>query len=224
MVLMDCEFCQELRQPKTSRFHGIYGGISDHRVVARRGKLIALPTLGQIFPGSLLILPFDHVERMAAAPHDVLTDVWSFVSDLEHVIAPSGKTVLFEHGASCATGGGCGIYHAHLHLVPVPGPVLVSDVLPPVATTTLTPAAALDELRQANEYLLFRDTADMVGRLDLSNDAGTYPSQYFRRELARHFGLSQPWDWRSYSHRETWLLDCVELFGTSDVSFSGANS
>jgi len=116
---MPCEFCDEFRNPFNSRFAQIYAPLVKNRVVAQRGNLVAMPTIGQLFPGSLLVMPMTHVETMALLPESALLDLSTFITDLEMVIGQNGPVIAFEHGARCITSGGCGVYHAHLHLVAV---------------------------------------------------------------------------------------------------------
>ncbi len=127
---MLCEFCEEFRHPWRSRFAQVHAPVVTDRVVERRGDLVAMPTIGQLFPGSLLVLPTTHVETMASLPENAMLDLAPFVTDLESTIGRNGPVIAFEHGACCISGGGCGIYHAHLHLVPVPVRVSIDDLLP----------------------------------------------------------------------------------------------
>ena len=41
---------------------------------------------------------------------------------------------------------------------------------------------------------------------DLDGQIGRFPSQFFRRRIAEHFGLEVPWDWRAYTDVEPALL------------------
>ena len=62
-----CEFCIELGGRPGARFADIYPQLRS-RVVAREGGLVVLPTLGQLFPGSLLLMPERHYETCADLP------------------------------------------------------------------------------------------------------------------------------------------------------------
>jgi diadenosine tetraphosphate (Ap4A) HIT family hydrolase len=177
-----------------------------------------MPTIGQLFPDSLLVLPKSHIETMASLPADVQADLCTFVSELQSVIGSKGPIIAFEHGARCDTGGGCGIYHAHLHLVPVPSRVSADSLLrvDPNSESIQNASslcAALGRLRASTEYLLVQDTEHCVRFLDLSVSSGArYPSQYFRRALADLFRLEDPWDWRAYTEPEQSLFDTLDLF------------
>ncbi len=221
---MLCEFCEEFHHPFSSRFGQIYAPFVKNRVVARRGNFVAMPTIGQLFPGSLLVMPMTHVETMASLPESALLDLAAFITDLETVIGQNDPVIAFEHGAHCTTGGGCGVYHAHLHLVPVPIPVSIDDLLlnkedlqfSKLATSIST---GLQSLMSSPEYLLFRDCDYRVRFLELSTlSHKRYPSQYFRRALVEHFSLDHSWDWRTYQEPEQYLYDTINMFRNANVS------
>ncbi len=100
---MYCEFCEELRDSSHSRFAGIYAPFLADRVVARHGSLVAMPTIGQLFRGSLLIVPMTHHETMASLPQRAMADLAPFLTDLESVIGPNEPMIAFEHGAHLET-------------------------------------------------------------------------------------------------------------------------
>lgn len=221
---MFCEFCDELLNPFNSRFAKIYSPTANNRVVAQCGNLIAMPTIGQLFPGSLLVMPMTHVETMASLPENEISQLPSFISDLETVIYHYGPVVAFEHGARCETGGGCGIYHAHLHLVPVPNRISVTDILPTAVNSDPFRSAVslidgLRSLRHSFEYLIARDSKHNVKFIESTTSlAGQYPSQYFRRRLTELFDLRCSWDWRTYHQPEQHLFDTINIFRNANVS------
>ena len=206
----ECEFCNELTKPCFSRFGKIYGQWYNTRIVAERDGLVALPTVGQLFKGSLLIMPRMHYETMAELPVSMLNGLIAILEYLENRIAPFGTPILFEHGAKCKTGAGCGIYHAHLHLLPVPGDIRWADVLPDMEWVAANLLEAYDRLRESENYLLIRDITGIFAAVEPRGESSShFHSQYFRRILANHFALKAPWDWREYDCDEAWLLDTL---------------
>lgn len=177
-----------------------------------------MPTIGQIFAGSLLVLPVEHWERFSDLPDQDLEDLPAFLDRLmqSSLGTNSQNVVMFEHGAQSTSLGGCGIYHAHIHIVPVPDRVEWQEVLPEgLATPAFVPA--IRQLRSSAEYLIFRDTQGEIAYSECSENF-TYGSQYFRRVLAQHFGVSSPWDWRTYTESEKSLVDTILHFEDADVS------
>ena len=215
-----CEFCDELRDPARSRFGSIYGSAVSRIVIRKRG-FVAQPTLGQIFEGSMLILPESHVETMAQLTPSQRNACLTLLGEVERNISDSGPVIVFEHGAKSAGGGGCGIYHAHFHLMPVPleCPISMADVRP--ADASMTVASSLDEalnqLHDTDEYLLFREPSGRVGFFEVRPSMRQIiPSQFFRRALVNHYGLSTPWDWRHYDF-ELKVISTIQRFSPCAV-------
>ncbi len=194
----DCDFCVEFR-------HGPPHGVRKHlghsihsRVLDREGRYVAIPTLGQLFVGSILVLPLPHYETTADAVIDAgSSDLRTLIERVRGTVATQGQPLIFEHGARSITDGSCGIYHAHIHVVPVPEHVTVGEVLGNRATSGVDLLSALEFLASRDQYLLVRDTFDRTGFVVIDGTtAQSYPSQYVRRYLARRFQTLSPWDWR----------------------------
>jgi diadenosine tetraphosphate (Ap4A) HIT family hydrolase len=210
---INCEFCLEFSSPNESRFHTIYKSITT-RVITHDEGFIVMPTIGQQFRGSLLILPLEHVETAAELPKGMLSILEDTVSRLSERMHAFGLPVLFEHGAKCITGASCGIYHAHLHLVPVPARIRYAAVLPSEAHKANSISEALKYLRGKDNYLLFKDTANQVAFIEVNDNDQRFASQYFRRSLAQYFNLENNWDWRRYTDQEAWVYDTIKFFST----------
>jgi diadenosine tetraphosphate (Ap4A) HIT family hydrolase len=216
-----CEFCTELIAGSSSRFSQLYGTAVKSRVILKQDDFVVIPTIGQLFKGSLLILPSQHFETMAELPSSMLDSLEKLIKQLEDLTQSLGMPILFEHGARCLTNRGCGIYHAHLHLVPVPEHIDCLDVLPEVAQQGSSLRNTFSQLKDSEAYLLFRDTKGQISFLDSPEALSqNFTSQYFRRMLAQYFQLQAPWDWRQYNHPEFWLLDTLKHYGENSVSIS----
>jgi diadenosine tetraphosphate (Ap4A) HIT family hydrolase len=204
-----CEFCQEFAG-HSARFEQLYGRLVSTRVIARTDRFVALPTLGQLFTGSLLILPVDHVEMCSSLSAGAREELGELVAEVTLQVREFGEPVIFEHGAIEPSGGGCGIYHAHLHIVPVPEPTLATDLFPEHHTQARNLQEAWDLLQNTHEYLLM-SAAGQTLYSDLTGHLGVYPSQFFRRRIVEHFGLEAPWDWRAYVDVEVALLRTLSV-------------
>lgn len=217
-----CELCEELSNPSSSRFGQLYRGKANSRIVDQEDGFVAMPTLGQLFKGSLLILPVQHVETMAQVPSASIDSLFALLKRLEERLQSLGLPVLFEHGAKCSSGGGCGIHHAHFHLVPLPKPIDLTDILPNTTHRAKNLIDALTQLQRSDEYVLFRDTGGYIAFQEVTDEQSRkqFPSQYFRRQLTQHFHRKQAWDWRAYTYQEPWLLETLEWFSNKANSTS----
>ena len=206
----ECEFCLEFSEACSSRFGLTYGDVTESRIIAEQDGIVVLPTLGQLFVGSLLIMPRDHFETVAEIPERLLDGCFRLVAEFSERLRAFGTSVVFEHGARSETERSCGIYHAHLHLVPVPAEISVEDALPNAGTEASTLEDAYDVLRDEDAYLLFRDTRKRTKYvIGAEAHSEIFRSQYFRKMLAAHFRLPSPWDWRAYQGIESRVLNTL---------------
>lgn len=209
-----CEFCTELAG-EPSRFPSIYG--IQNRVVARFGEIVALPSIGQLFPGTLLLLPRFHIETFASQADALGPDLQSAISALSARLREFANVVCFEHGAAEGTGAACGIYHAHFHIVPVPRPVTLRQFIPDYLSASGL-HDGLSSLSDSTNYFMMLDSDGHVGYLDERYETRILTSQFGRRTLARIFEIDSDWNWRTYSNRrEAWVLDTLRMFEVDSV-------
>ena len=212
-----CEFCDELNGVPTNRFRQIYRDSIASRIVARTANFVAMPTIGQLFKGSLLIIPKRHVETCANLELSEQFELQEFISSLGRRIAPFGFPMFFEHGAISTSGGSCGIYHAHVHLVPLPseiGPRLFFDNAFKSNSELID---AYRSLKGCENYLLMGDAEETVFA-PAAEFSSMPPSQYFRKRLCEHFQLSRKWNWREACFPENDLIETVRRFQAADVT------
>lgn len=214
-----CEYCQEIQSPSESRFGQIYDGIIDSRIMIRTKNFVVMPTLGQIFKGSVLILPLAHIETLAALPYEQVTELEALLAQVQAKSRSIGHPVFLEHGSTKESAGSCGIYHAHLHVVPLPTSVQPQEFLPAsgAISTFATLSDALSALTDTPHYLLAGDgtSVHVIDTALLSEAPG---SQFFRRRLVSKFGVNRPWDWRGTSAPEDDVLTTIEAFHAGHIT------
>ena len=209
--MIGCEFCTEFQtDDKQARFRQLYQEIVSSRIVLQTEHFVAVPTIGQLFEGSLLILPKEHIETCASLNVDVREEMFDLLNEAMVRCKPFGIPIFFEHGATSATGGSCGIYHAHLHVIPLPKEVDIKLLFPESVCSKANLLETLKALSESRHYLLFGNE-DMVLSRDLEASPGNFPSQFFRRRLTDYFCLDKSWDWRMYSHVEPALIKTLAL-------------
>lgn len=211
-----CEFCAEFQADGPARFRSMYNGFTNHRIIARTDRFVAVPTLGQLFEGSVLVLPIAHVETCAALDDSEREEMLGLVNHMVARARANGSPVVFEHGATSANGGSCGIHHAHLHVVPLPERTPTDLLFPEASEVCASLQDAWRLLEKSSHYLLLGDVSGVRVR-DLVASPGHFPSQFFRRRVAERFSLSQPWDWRSYTQVEPAILRVLAA-GVADAA------
>ncbi len=84
-------------------------------------NFVVLPSLGELVEGWVLVVPKAHFLSLAVLPDSLIPEM----RDLQQIVCERlqriyGPVAVFEHGpAGEQHTVGCGVDHAHLHLVPV---------------------------------------------------------------------------------------------------------
>jgi len=193
-TLIECDFCSELSGNSDNSFGRIYAELLGNRILSRSSQFVVIPSLGQIVEGYLLVVPINHFTALGDLSDTLLQE---FAATCERVgrtlKSQYGPYIFFEHGTRSEGMGGCGIYHAHLHAVPL------AEVSDPIETLKKRfPYMELSDLSEISKrgaelssYLFYQDSH---GRLYLF-DSGPLPSQFMRKLLADSLG-TRDWDWR----------------------------
>ncbi len=164
---------------------------SDHFMV--------LPSLGALVEGWLLIAPKRHLISMGELSKALEPEFLSLKSDVVRLVEDLyGSAVAFEHGPSATKHKvGCGVDHAHLHVVPVTHE-LEAAVAPFLPTDAQWKNADLDSCRdafQAGMDYLYLEPGTRRGRILVHDQLG---SQLFRRAIAQCIGANDQFNWRQY--------------------------
>ena len=162
-------------------------------------NFVVMPSLGALVEGWFLLLPKDHYLCMGALPQSLLDEmmqlrqtVLSFAEDTY------GDICAFEHGPHQENRSiGCGVDHAHLHLVPFSFDLL-SAVQPFLPKDLMwTPVSLSDcsmAFRESKDYLYLEQP---IGCASIATH-DKFGSQLFRRAIASRLGVSSDYNWREF--------------------------
>lgn len=173
----------------------------DH-VLLESHHFIALPTLGHLVQGWLLVVPKDCYLCVGALPLRLLSELVDFIDRVTSLVKSEyGPVAIFEHGpAQHHTAVGCGVDHAHVHVVPVESdwPLLqiAKDWAPQLTWETASSIQNTKEYFINNKPYLF-----LHEPFSFNSVIGTgpsIPSQLFRRIIARYIGRPRDFDWKIY--------------------------
>jgi diadenosine tetraphosphate (Ap4A) HIT family hydrolase len=188
-----CDFCVELAGGTTGAFHERFGTCLESRVVMQTRHLVVLPSLGPLGIAHALIVPRRHVGSFAALNDEERADARNFLTSALPLLNDlAGSLAVFEHGIANpgSPTGGCGITHAHLHLVALNDPPPARPRLHGLCWRQLPPAW-IDSLPRECDYLM---VGAGTGEMWVAEAIGL-PSQFMRRWIAKEIGVEN-WDWR----------------------------
>jgi ATP adenylyltransferase len=164
-------------------------------------SFIVIASLGALVEGWLLLLPRAHYICVGALPAslmDEMTDIKltaaRFIRDVY------GNVCAFEHGPHKENRTiGCGVDHAHLHLVPtsVDLRLAVSSFLPGEASwRTGTLADCRQAFHESRDYLYLEQP--MANGSIATHHA--FQGQLFRQAIASELGVLPQYNWRQFGH------------------------
>lgn len=174
-------------------------------VLQETPEFVVVPSRGSLVPGWVLILPkqralcLGNLARRAIDELDRLRMFWR-----SKLAAAFGTSVVAWENGPCTIGAsiGCGVDHAHLHLVPLDIDLLgriqsIADI-PIHWMPAPTMHVARDWAGASRPYLLVQETN---GALWIT-DASGFPSQLVRRAIALHVGCDSRFDWKQFDGEE----------------------
>lgn len=162
-------------------------------------SFVAVPSLGALVPGWMLIIPRRSVLNTRALDHSERDELRRLVGRMSADMSVfTGELFIFEHGSqNVGSVVGCGVDQAHIHLVPLPFDLLEAAVSfgdasikwrAPLVTTDY-----FDLLPADAEYVNVWHPRSGAG---LSGIMSTPQSQWVRRVIAGELGKDQAWDYK----------------------------
>jgi ATP adenylyltransferase len=160
-------------------------------------NFVILPSLGALVEGWLLLLPKEHFLSLGALPSSLIQEMQGLKQNVcERMERAYGAACVFEHGPGKRHRSvGCGVDHAHLHIVPTnfdlalfATPFLPIDARWHDASFFDCRAAA----EAGDDYLYFEQPIG-EGRLIRNQHLG---SQVFRRAIAAYLEIPDQFNWR----------------------------
>jgi len=169
------------------------------RPLAESDHFCCVASLGSILPGWVLITPKRPMINLATLTESEGADITRFLAKIRAALEPRfGATCLFEHGATAfGSTTGCGVDHAHLHVVPIP-PERFEAALSKLHDWQPTIAMLPHELNEtAVDYLWYSAAGNSKVALP------SQPvSQFFRRVVANAAGCPEQWDYHAHPFTE----------------------
>jgi diadenosine tetraphosphate (Ap4A) HIT family hydrolase len=208
-----CSLCVELAGGPSQELIEASAGNTVGRVAWRDGDFVLLPSLGQLSRTHLLLLPTQHITSLAALPSEATRHVAQIMNAVRRLVQSDAKhLVAFEHGIGTRPDrqGGCGVSHAHLHLVAVDtrDPFMHPPAGGDFEWRSVNGIQAFENLDPNDDYLLYENPEGLA----FVSCVRELPSQFMRKWMAEALALAS-WDWRRardgvvVSERAAQLLD-----------------
>jgi ATP adenylyltransferase len=189
--------------------------------VLESSNFVALPSLGSLVEGWLLLVPREHHISMGALPVALLPEMEEMKGRLsEEVRSRFGDVCVFEHGPAFESRKvGCSVDHAHLHIVPLKFGV-AEAARPFMPHDSEWRRASWSDCQEAHligkDYLYFEQPLGH-GHISTHDDFG---SQVFRKAIASQIGRPDDFNWREYPELQT-VSRTINIFAHATYSAEG---
>jgi|SRR5579883_3313012 len=177
-------------------------------------SFVALPTVGALVEGWLLVVPRTPALSYAGITAELFREFEMFLEEVAlRVQSVYGPVSIFEHGPSrVASTVGCGVDYAHFHVVPTPCDLLTGaqQIAPNVVWRKVSSVKNIRELKNSpNGYWFLQQMHGSSSSYIGSCTDENAPSQLFRRVIASHLGIPSAYDWKTASG-ESLIASTVE--------------
>jgi ATP adenylyltransferase len=169
-------------------------------------NFVVVPSRGSIVEGWLLVVPKRHILSIAQLSPDEYREYSELVTKLKSKVESIWGVMptLFEHGPSHEKDLiGCGINHAHLHMVPLyfslSDAIKSSNVYVDLAWYCLEADRIPPKHDIGERSYLFYAEPNRAANIAFPDKE---VSQYFRRVIAEHVGMSEYYDYKEYDFDE----------------------
>ncbi len=205
---MKCRYCENIFSKPFTLEPGV-----QNRILFESEHFVAVPTLGALVQGWLLIVSKRHRICMGDLDPSLLEEMVGFKNRVARVVEfHYGSVAVFEHGPSKPNQAlGCGVDHAHLHIVPTECNLITglsnihqNDVLWQDSEGIQD---AAEYHAKGFEYLYIEQPTDKA----LIAKAHGFGSQLFRKVIAQHIGKPEWFDWKVYEGAKNIRLTIEKL-------------
>lgn len=196
---------------------GVYARPAHDIVVASNDHFVAVPSLGALVPGWLLLIPRRPMPTLSLLNFAERKSLVALRSNVSNRLSSYGSQIYaFEHGGSSGSLVSCGVDQAHLHLVPLEFDLLQIAQAQDLNWRTSIAVHELTEKETVGKEYLFveRSGASLIG----FPEAPT--SQWFRQLIAQKCGVEE-WDYKRNPNLNQLEATAVAL--TAPKVISGQN-
>jgi len=190
-----CSFCSQLERNQMPNEYIKQSGIHN-RVLDESENFIAIPSISPIVEGHVMIIPRYHISSMCQIKATEKSEFLNFAQNMIHAVERIyGDAAITEHGIGNGKFGGCGVTHAHLHIIPIEKKIsceILKQISEDFVVSGPIHLSGIFETGDSNHsYLIYGES---LNKLYVSFQE-SIPSQYIRKSIAHHTSKSS-WDWR----------------------------
>lgn len=191
----DCRFCQIMNG------YSVYGKAD--LPFSESSEFVSMASIGSLVEGWSLVIPRKHC--LSLQDYYGTAEFSRYVQEIvQKIEAEYGPAVIFEHGSNhCGSLTGCGIDHAHLHIVPQLFPLAMMLAESGISAWHQARASEIRSLAEGGEYLFFLVNSDANDPIGFFKKVEQPSSQFFRRAIAAVIGKTDVADYKKHPFLDT---------------------
>ena len=184
-------------------------------VIAESESFVAVPTIGALVEGWLLIVPREPSLSVGALTKERRSELQDFCDEVAITIeATYGPVAIFEHGpASHQTSVGCGVDYAHVHIAPIRHDLLKlsKQMFPQIEWTPAKGLSDTGPLHSKQKSYWYLHQIEYASSPVIGTCVGSHPSQMFRQVIALALGQPTKYDWKTNPGVDLMRQTCERL-------------
>jgi len=202
LEVCECKYCSTLFGSQ----HHKANNQPWNEILWESDNFVIVPTLGAIVEGWLLIISKEHYVCMGAIEKDLHTELEEAINLAATAVSSLyGRSTIFEHGP-CQQGLelGCGIDHAHMHVLPLQFNLRNAAKMSPEMgmfdwVQVESTFCQLSQLHRLGASYMYIQEQGKPGYYCMAKQA---PCQSLRRIIARKLDVAERYDYNKYPFRE----------------------
>jgi ATP adenylyltransferase len=176
-------------------------------VVASNDHFVAVPSLGAIVPGWMLLVPRRPITTLSLMNLPERRSLEALRADIsQRLRIYDGVVAGFEHGGASGSLVSCSVDQAHLHLVPLGFDLIQAILRHDMGWRQTVGIQDLSEEETHGQEYLFAERAGV----SLIGFPKTPTSQWFRRLVAQECGVEE-WDYKRIPNHKRLKATAMEL-------------
>ena len=187
-----CKFCSFLSQEDSEKENF-------NHPLCETENFVVVPSVGAIVPGWLLLVPKSHYLNIGEIPFSEYDELNYVITSVTKILNRHyGTFTIFEHGPVCdGSNVGCGIDHAHLHMVPFSFSYREACAKANLSVVDISDSGNFSSHKILSQnkipYLYVKEKEDK----GIFFTSPNIPSQFFRRIIADSCGKSGSFDYKT---------------------------
>ncbi len=162
-------------------------------VILENDHFVALPSLGSIVPGWMLIVPRRPMTTLSLMTDEERRAIAEIRAEICFRLQIYGREIFqFEHGGSIGSVVSCGVDQAHLHVVPLKFDLVSAAGQFDFGWEICGGITSLSEKQTRGQEYLFVEHSDYA----IVGFPKSPVSQWFRRLIAQNYGVME-WDYKA---------------------------